>query len=281
MNVVNASALIRSILLQAGDYALAIQNTITVSYKDGEQALTEADLGVSNLVRQRLETHLAWPNHGLIDEEGLNLTPAEAFQTYEYLWVLDPIDGTAGYAMKRRMWGISLALFHQGVPVAGGIYLPGQEELLITGESGSVWEDLRAGTVTPILAEPMPLNSQTFVESYHGPHYAWGDLRQDFAPRAFWVNTPESAVQGIAYALTGRAAAAALPSGFSFWDVAAALALVRGTGYVITHAGNGYEVDSVQFPDFRDNWKLFQSWILAPQGMYDTVVDGLMGFDTE
>lgn len=56
----------------------------------------------------------------------------------ESCWVVDPIDGTAPYSCMFPAWGHSIALMKNGRLSDGAIYLPVQDELLIT-DGGMVW----------------------------------------------------------------------------------------------------------------------------------------------
>jgi fructose-1,6-bisphosphatase/inositol monophosphatase family enzyme len=136
MDVQKAISDIKNFLLDAGNLAVKKQKSAKVSYKDGNQALTETDIAISKMSR---DTFAAWfkdPAHVLIDEESTDQigTPAETFAHSTYQWALDPIDGTAGYALGRRLWGISLGILEKGVPLAGGIYLPALNEMLLADE---------------------------------------------------------------------------------------------------------------------------------------------------
>ncbi|MBA2448738.1 MAG: inositol monophosphatase [Chloroflexi bacterium] len=92
---------------------------ISVEFKDEKRTdpVTEADRAVEAFVRSELLGH--FPAHGFLGEEG-TLEGADA----EYLWVLDPLDGTANFAGRLPFFGVSLALLRNGVTVVGCLFVP-------------------------------------------------------------------------------------------------------------------------------------------------------------
>ncbi len=60
----------------------------------------------------------AFPDHGILGEEG------GAQGGGPFRWVVDPIDGTAGYARGGRHWGPLVALEHEGEGVVGALSMP-------------------------------------------------------------------------------------------------------------------------------------------------------------
>jgi len=67
-----------------------------------------------------------FPEHGFILEEGNNLN-----QGAEYVWIIDPIDGTTSFSHNYPMFSISIALFKNKEPILGVVYLPFMKELFV------------------------------------------------------------------------------------------------------------------------------------------------------
>lgn len=89
--------------------------------KDDGSPVTAADQAVERSWRQLLRQ--AYPDHGIAGEEfGNTLAVAP------WVWVLDPIDGTAAYTCGHRTWGSLIALLHHGQPVMGLIDAPALDE---------------------------------------------------------------------------------------------------------------------------------------------------------
>ncbi|MBD2100867.1 inositol monophosphatase family protein [Leptolyngbya sp. FACHB-261] len=77
------------------------------------QADRDADTALVSALRQR------YPHHSLLTEEG-----CQTFDGAEWCWVIDPLDGTTNFAQGVPIWGISVALLHQGRPLFGLGHFP-------------------------------------------------------------------------------------------------------------------------------------------------------------
>ena len=62
----------------------------------------------------------AFPNHGIIGEEAEDAVNPEA----DYLWFLDPLDGTTNFAAGLPAFAVSMGLCFRGVPVLGVVAVP-------------------------------------------------------------------------------------------------------------------------------------------------------------
>lgn len=87
---------------------------VTVDDKSDLSPVTIADREAETAMRELLDRHV--PDHGVFGEEhGAVRTDAD------YVWVLDPIDGTAAFVAGLPVFGTLIALLHEGVPVIGVI----------------------------------------------------------------------------------------------------------------------------------------------------------------
>jgi len=94
---------------------------VAVDVKPDNSPVTVADREAERAMRALIEEH--YPGHGIVGEEfGAHGTDAE------YVWVLDPIDGTAAFITGRAQFGVLVALARRGRPILGLIDQP------ITGE---------------------------------------------------------------------------------------------------------------------------------------------------
>ena len=95
-----------------------------VNYKLKGKAnlVTAADLASQKIILNLIKKN--FPAHDYIAEEnGTKLSGSD------YVWVIDPIDGTTNFAHTLPQCSISIALFYRGTPVLGGVKNP------ITGET--------------------------------------------------------------------------------------------------------------------------------------------------
>lgn len=86
----------------------------------------EAEAHLREMIRRR------YPDHGIIGEEfGRDRPDAE------FVWVLDPIDGTVSFMRHCPLFGTLIALLHGGRPILGAINLPALNMLCIGDASGT------------------------------------------------------------------------------------------------------------------------------------------------
>jgi histidinol phosphatase-like enzyme (inositol monophosphatase family) len=97
------------------------RSALLVEAKGDASPVTAADRGAEQAMRALLREH--FPEHGIWGEE-FGAERREA----EYLWVLDPIDGTRAFVTGRPLFGTLIGLLHRGCPVLGLIDQP------VTGE---------------------------------------------------------------------------------------------------------------------------------------------------
>ena len=94
------------------------RSALLVEAKGDASPVTEADRAAERAMRGLLRER--FPDHGILGEE-FGPERAEA----EWLWVLDPIDGTRAFVTGRPLFGTLVGLLHRGRPVLGLIDQPG------------------------------------------------------------------------------------------------------------------------------------------------------------
>jgi myo-inositol-1(or 4)-monophosphatase len=121
--------------LEAGSLAMRFFRRSPTSWaKAGGSPVTEADLAVDALLRERLLAQRA--EYGWLSEETAD-TPAR--RGSEALFVVDPIDGTRGFMEGDDRWCISVAVVRAGRPVAGVLYAAARDELFFAMGNGGAW----------------------------------------------------------------------------------------------------------------------------------------------
>ena len=93
------------------------QKDITVQQKADQSPVTIADQRAEEMLRKKI--HRYFPDHGIIGEEFGN----EAADK-EWVWTVDPIDGTRSFIQGLPLFATLLSLLHKGEPVMGIICLP-------------------------------------------------------------------------------------------------------------------------------------------------------------
>lgn len=85
--------------------------------------VTEADKASENIILRELKRN--FPGHAILTEE----TGLHPSQDSEFLWVIDPLDGTTNFSHQFPVFAISIGLMYQNEPVVGVIYDPYFEQL--------------------------------------------------------------------------------------------------------------------------------------------------------
>lgn len=97
------------------------QGDFKVELKPDQSPVTIADKNAEEILRRKIST--AFPDHGIIGEEFGN-EKADA----EWVWTIDPLDGTRSFVRGIPLFASLLALLHHGEPVMGIISLPALQE---------------------------------------------------------------------------------------------------------------------------------------------------------
>ncbi|OGY52992.1 MAG: hypothetical protein A3B15_03060 [Candidatus Buchananbacteria bacterium RIFCSPLOWO2_01_FULL_45_31] len=93
-----------------------------IKVKKPSQIVTQADLIADKIIVSALKKK--FPAHAIISEEsGKNKIASD------YLWAVDPLDGTTNYFIGSPLFAVSLALFYRGQPVLGAAFAPALNEL--------------------------------------------------------------------------------------------------------------------------------------------------------
>ena len=103
---------------------------IHVDYKSGENNLvTEIDRASEKLITDFIKKK--YPSHSILAEEGSGVERGS-----EYLWVVDPLDGTTNFAHKLPIFSVSIGLQKKGETIAGVVY-DVMRNILYAAELGS------------------------------------------------------------------------------------------------------------------------------------------------
>ncbi len=102
---------------QAGELVRKGFNTnFKVEYKTNESNLvTEIDKASEKLITDFIKEK--FPSHGILAEEG-----SESNLEAEYVWIIDPLDGTTNFAHGLPIFSVSIGVQKNGETVAGVVY---------------------------------------------------------------------------------------------------------------------------------------------------------------
>ncbi|HWL05037.1 MAG TPA: histidinol-phosphatase [Xanthobacteraceae bacterium] len=121
MTAVDFATFVEALATAAADAILPFfRTTLTVEHKagrDGFDPVTAADRAAENAMRAMIRK--TFPDHGIVGEEF-----GSEREDAEYVWVLDPIDGTKSFISGMPVWGTLIALTRFGEPVYGMMNQP-------------------------------------------------------------------------------------------------------------------------------------------------------------
>ena len=209
---------------ESGDFIRPLyrQHSVVVETKSDQSPVTIADRGAEELMRARIAKR--FPTHGIMGEEyGNERVDAE------FVWVLDPVDGTKTFITGLPLWGTLIALLHGGAPILGCIHQPILDQLVLgdgtstqlNGRSVRCRATTQIENSTLLTSDPL-----TPAKLQSGP--AFEALQQ----RAKLVRTWGDCY-GYLLVATGWADIALDPI-MNPWDIAALVPIMRGAGGVIS-----------------------------------------------
>ncbi len=113
----------REIATEAGQTAMThFGRRLDIRHKGVIDLVTEADLAVEQAILDRLRR--AFPDHGFLTEEN-----GRQAADREFVWVVDPIDGTTNFAHGYPLFCVSIALRHRGETIVGVVNAPAMGEM--------------------------------------------------------------------------------------------------------------------------------------------------------
>lgn len=188
----------------------------------GFDPVTEADKGAERAIRALIAER--FPTHGVIGEEYGSDRPDA-----EFVWVLDPVDGTRAFISGLPLWTTLIALRHQGRPVLGSIAQPYLDEIYIGHAGGS--RLIGRGVERALKVRACPGLAQATVgltdpEAYFTDEEiaAWRRLR----PLARLIRM---GCDSYAFAMVAAGSMdIAIEASLQAWDIEAAIPVVQGAG---------------------------------------------------
>lgn len=115
---------------EAGEFQVEkLHKTRTIEYKGKFNIVTEVDKECEKRIVSFLKDR--FPSHDILAEEGGGKRSHS-----EWLWIVDPLDGTVNYSHAYPLFSVSIALMHQGKVVVGVVYEPNRNELFAAEKGG-------------------------------------------------------------------------------------------------------------------------------------------------
>ena len=195
---------------------------VTVEIKADGSPVTEVDRAVETALRD--EIRRAHPAHGVIGEE---FAPDRA--DAEWVWIVDPLDGTREFIQGLPLFGVLIALAHRGRIVLGLAEQPLTRDRWLGADGhGTVWNGAPASVRACASLNEAVLSTMGY-DTFCAQHHArLSPLRRDCRT----IVTGDSFyVFGL---LAGGRVDAVVSDGFALHDYAALDAIVRNAGGAMT-----------------------------------------------
>ena len=197
----------------------------------------------------------AYPDHGILAEESGTRDEAKS----DYVWVIDPLDGTTNFLHGFPQYCVSIGLLHKGKPTQAVIYDPNRNELFTATKGvGAYLNDRRIRVSrTDKLEDALMGTGFPFREVGHLDDYL--RMFRNVTMATSGIRRPGAAALDLAWVACGRIDGF-WEMGLSPWDMAAGALLVREAGGLIGDLdGNEGFLDSGRV--VATNAKLFSAML--------------------
>jgi myo-inositol-1(or 4)-monophosphatase len=221
--------LVETWLREAGRIALVGRESLITASKDDGSLVTDVDHRIESYLYDKISSH--YPGHQILAEEGTR----QGGQS-EFLWTVDPIDGTRAYASGLPVWGISIGILKRHEPYAGYFFMPAVSELYAGTQDQAFFNNRilppvnQDGLITSTAFLAVPSNSHRYF------NISFGRLR-----------SLGSATAHLSYVARGTALAA-LTRQLYIWDIAPVMPLLKSTGIAVKYL-SGQDFDLHQLLD--------------------------------
>jgi myo-inositol-1(or 4)-monophosphatase len=206
---------------------------LTVSAKGPKDFVSEVDRAAEAAIVETL--HATYPDHAILAEEGT--AKGENAQA-EYLWIIDPLDGTTNFIHGVPTFAVSVGLADEHGLLAGCVVDPCREEVFAAHRGGGarlngspMHVSRPEGLETALIATGFPFRELSRLPGY---------LRafESFCRSTSGLRRAGAASLDLAYTACGRYDGF-FEVGLSPWDVAAGALLVAEAGGVVTDTAGG------------------------------------------
>jgi myo-inositol-1(or 4)-monophosphatase len=218
-------------------------STLDLKYSTHD-LVTEVDKGSEAMIRNLILTH--FPTHSFLGEEGVEPGPAASAEALanvsdaEYLWIVDPIDGTTNFVHGFPFFTVSIALAYKGEVIVGVVYDPSRDELFVAEKGKGAYVKGKKMSVSKedALVDSLVASGFPADHEYALPINLKGI--QAIAPKVRNIRVAGSAALHLAYLAAGRLTGF-WEIGLNAWDIAAGALLIQEAGGTVSDTiGNPY-----------------------------------------
>ena len=206
--------------------ALDIES-VRVSQKQVNDYVTEVDKAAEQAIIETLLT--AYPGHGILGEE----TGSEfGAKDSEYVWIIDPLDGTTNFIHGFPVYCVSIALAVQGRIEQAVVYDPTRNDLFTSTRGRGAFMNERRIRVSKRTQLKDSLITTGFPYRPGDNYQTYMAMMGDVMQRTSGVRRPGAAALDLAYVAAGFSDGF-FESGLNIWDVAAGSLLITEAGGLV------------------------------------------------
>jgi len=216
---------------EAGKFLLDNFGKVDKVYSKGDRNLfTEIDKKAEEIIVEKIKIY--FPSHGILGEE-----KTKENLEREYLWIIDPLDGTHNYIRNINIFGVSIGLLYKGKFVLGVIYMPYEDELYVGEKNNGAYKNGKRISVS--LKENLKECSISFDSSIrYAPSRMLKDLDK-LSRNVFNIRMFGSSARTLSYVAEGKLDAA-VEYNDKPWDFAAGVCLIEEAGGKFTDLNGEY-----------------------------------------
>lgn len=198
---------------------------LTINQKSQHDFVSEVDYKAEQEIINVI--HNAFPDHAILAEE------SGEHQGNEYVWVIDPLDGTTNFLHGFPQYAVSIALKVKGKIELGVVYDPSRDELFTAERGGGAMLNNRKIRVTKqtnlqsaLLGTGFPFKTDEHLDAYL-------TMFRPLCVATAGIRRAGAAALDLAYVACGRLDGF-WEIGLQEWDMAAGILLIQEAGGVVT-----------------------------------------------
>jgi len=229
--------------------------TLTIKSKNYNDFVSEVDVAAERVIIDTLKD--AYPNHGFLGEES-----GSSENQSDFIWIIDPLDGTTNFLHNFPQYCVSIALQQKGEITQAVIYEPNRNDLYTaTKGRGAFLNDKRIRVSKcdklqqSLIGTGFPFRDFKHLDTYLA-------MFKSMLQKTSGIRRPGSAALDLAYVANGSLDAF-WEIGLSSWDIAAGALLVQEAGGIISNL-NG-----------KEGWLESGNILAASPKIYDAMVETL------
>jgi myo-inositol-1(or 4)-monophosphatase len=176
---------------EAGDLLLSFQKKrrmLEIKSKGAEGIASEADTKVEKLLLNQIKKK--YPDHHILSEEDFydrKLGDISKFKGSDFVWMIDPLDGTNNFVNGIPIYAVSIALVYQDKPIVGVVYNPISGECFFASlgfgaymiefktnpfKKYKLWVEDNKKLVSDCIFSPSPLSNSRYKHHQQLAHFS-------------------------------------------------------------------------------------------------------------